>query len=195
MAIGPLSLLSGTAYTMMLPNIYESTAIAQIKFSNDTHKKYTPDALVALTQQKAALAESPQTFYPVIKELKLQEAWGDPENKIPRNIAHKILQDSVRITADKHAVGLIRFSVQRDNPIEPAKIANAIGKTYANQYDDISMATMALPAIRPVSPNLFRNVLLFSIQAAVLSIIGVVLLVLGIRKEKPNPRVAPIANP
>jgi len=182
-AVGPLSFVSGVAYTLMLPNLYKSTAVAKINFSTGISEKYTTDALVALTKQKAVLAETPQIFYPVIKELKLQENWGNDGDKLPRSVAYKILQNSVHITANKQAVGLILFSVQRDDPYEASKIANAICESYANQDDEASVAKVALPNMRPVSPNLFMNVSILIIQATILSGIGLALLIIGIKKS------------
>ena len=178
--------MSGVVYTLMLPNIYESTAIAQIKFPDSNNEKYTTDALIALTKQKAVLADNSEIFYPVITELNLQESWGRMGEKLPRNIVYKILQNSVEITADKNTVGLIRFSVKRDSPTEPSEIANAICEVYANQNDGVTVAKVAKPNMRPVSPNLFRSVLFSLIQAGILVGIGLVILVWGIRKESPT---------
>ena len=183
---GPLSFITGVAYTLMLPNIYLSTSVAQMAFPDNHNEKYTEDALIAFTKQKAVLAENSKIFYPVIKELNLQEKWGHEGENLPINVAYKILQNSVHITADNSAVGLIQFSVKRDSPTESAKIANAICEVYARQNDDVTIAKVAEPNIRPVSPNLFMNIMFSLLQAVILSGIGGVCLFIGVRKEKSN---------
>ncbi|QBG48862.1 hypothetical protein EGM51_16185 [Verrucomicrobia bacterium S94] len=79
----PLSFLAGVVYTLLLPNIYESTAVAQISFPENHSEKYTADALLALTEQTAGPADDSEIFRPVIAELKLQESWGEKEKNYP----------------------------------------------------------------------------------------------------------------
>jgi capsular polysaccharide biosynthesis protein len=167
-----------------LPNIYSSTAVVQISFPENTTEQYTEGALIALTKQQAVLVEKPSILHPVIKELQLQEIWGREGERLPRDIARKILENSVRVSADKQAVGLIKISVKRDNPNEAAKIANAISLAYKNESNDVTIVKMAGPNNRPVSPDLFMNVLVSVALAILLMAAGVVLLILGIKTKK-----------
>ncbi|QBG48861.1 hypothetical protein EGM51_16180 [Verrucomicrobia bacterium S94] len=92
-------------------------------------------------------------------------------------------------------MGLIQFSVKRDNPAEAADIANSICKHFADRNDGAAVAKMAQPNHRPVSPNLFRSVLAGLFQGAILMGIGLTFLFAGIRKQKSKPAPAYAENP
>ncbi len=177
--IGPFIVLSGTIYTLLLPNIYSSTAVVQLTFPENESEKYTEKALVALTRQQATLVKSTPILYSAIEELQLQTLWGTDGEKLPRQVALKILGNSVNVFSDRRAVGLIRIAVQRDNPNEAAKIANAISQAYQDNHKDVTIVETAEPNIRPVSPNLFMNVLLSLGLAAISMVVGAILIIIG----------------
>ncbi len=183
-ALGAMSFITGILYTLMLPNIYSSTSMVVVEFSEAGTQQYTAEALIALTKQKAALVKIRDVFDPVIVEQNMTEKWGLKETPIAHDIAFKILLDCVESVADEEAVGLIRIVVFREDPNEASVLANSISSNYQKLHDDsISIVEKATPGIRPVSPNLFLNVMRSLIQAVIIAGIGLLLLFIGKRSE------------
>lgn len=135
MLSGPLIVLTGTAYTLMLPNLYQSTA--RITVSEDVpeidpfaaqetyYSTYNPYFL----RTQFEIIQSKPILYEVINRLNLQEEWGKDGEKLPRNVALRILQSSVTVSQQRDT-SLIKISVKRDNPMEAAQIANELAVTY-----------------------------------------------------------------
>jgi len=185
-ALAPMILITGTMYSLMLPLMYAGTSIVQFDFPENHQQQYTSGALLGLTRQKAELIKTSSILHSVIEELDLNHSWGREGDPLPPEVTRKILHHSVETVADNQALGLIRIIVRRNNPVEASEIANALASAYEQSEDSISIVDIAQPNRRPVSPNLFLDVILSLAQAIVIGGIGVALLVFGLRKRKPN---------
>jgi len=183
-ALGPLRLLTGTAYILMLPNIYEGTSILKVEFPKNSDQQYTKDALVALTRQKAELIRTTDIFFQVIKQYDLQNKWGYEGKELPLDVTLKILGNKLKLTTDEEAVGLIRITVQSTDPKEASEISTALIDTFKQSHADVSIIDFAHANHRPVYPDLFKEVLLLVIQAILLIGVGTVLLILGLKKKQ-----------
>lgn len=182
LALGPLSLITGIAYTLTLPKIYSGKSTVMVEFP-ESQQKYTADALEALTRQKAELVNIRPVLETVVENNNLREVWENNGIPLPIDRAIKILKNSV-VANTGRAVGLIDIIVLRQDPKEASMLSNEISEAFKNSQDNISIIETAVPTVRPVSPNLFLNVLMSMIQGGICMIIGAVLILLGKRKKK-----------
>ncbi len=144
LAVAILVVLTGTVYTLMLPNIYASSV--RISVSEDVpeinpfagqqsyYSTYNP---YFLRTQFEILTSKP-ILYEVINRLNLQEEWGREGEKLPRETAHKILMNSVNVYQQRDT-SLIVISVKRDNPDEAAAVANELAEVYRDSRLDLAM--------------------------------------------------------
>ena len=247
--LGTFVVLTGTAYTLMLPNMYVSSArilvsepapeINPFVDQQNHYPAYNPYFL----RTQFEIIQSQPMLYEVINRLNLQERWGREGERLPRNVAYKILKNSISIFQQRDT-SLIYISVKRDNPNEAAQIANELAETYRDSRLDllakesresmdgiraaikkqqirveeaeqavekpqvdveseqfilnqlntklreklieleiprnpVEIIDVAEPDMRPVSPNLFMNVLLSLGLATGPMLVGIVLIVLG----------------
>jgi capsular exopolysaccharide synthesis family protein len=143
LAVAILVVLTGTVYTLMLPNIYASSA--RISVSEDApeinpfavqqsyYSSYNP---YFLRTQFEVLTSKP-ILHEVINRLNLQAEWGKGGEKLPHDVAVKILKNSINVFQQRDT-SLIVISAQRDNPNEAAKIANEIAEVYRDSRLDIA---------------------------------------------------------
>ncbi|VGO21358.1 GumC family protein [Pontiella sulfatireligans] len=144
LAVAILVVLTGTVYTLMLPNIY--AASARILVSEDApeinpfgaggQSYYTSYNPYFLRTQFEVLQSKPM-LYEVINRLNFQEEWGKAGEKLPRDVAYKILKNSISVFQQRDT-SLIVISVKRDNPNEAAKIANEISEVYRDSRLDLA---------------------------------------------------------
>ena len=127
LAVAFLVVLTGTIYTLMLPNIYASSA--RISVSEDMpeinpfaiQQSYmTPYNPYFLKTQFEVLTSKP-ILNEVIYRLDLQVEWGSDSEKLPRETALKILKNSLSVFQQRDT-SLIVINVKRDNPQEAADI-------------------------------------------------------------------------
>ena len=143
LAVAILVVLTGTVYTLMLPNIYAS--MARIAVSEDEpeinpfavqqsyYSSYNPYFL----RTQFEILQSKPILYEVVNRLNLQVEWAKEGEKLPRDVAYKILKNSISVFQQRDT-SLIVISVKRDNPIETAKIANEIADVYRQSRLDIA---------------------------------------------------------
>lgn len=143
LAVAILVVITGTVYTLMLPNIYASTA--RIKVSEDVpeiapfaaqqsyYSSYNPYFL----RDQFEILQSKPMLYEVINRLNLQEEWGRDGEKLPRDVAYKILKNSIGVFQQRDT-SLIVISVKRDDPNETAKVANELAEVYRDSRLDIA---------------------------------------------------------
>ncbi|MEI6890658.1 MAG: hypothetical protein V5783_00675 [Pontiella sp.] len=184
-ALAPLQLLSGVAYTLMSPEIYEGNSILQLTFPQNSNQQYTKDALLGLTQQKAERIRTSDIYFQVIIQHELQKKWGHEGRELPFQVAQKILDSNVKLNVDPEAVGLIRMTVESTSPEEAAEISNALARAFKSSNSDISIIDFAHAEIRPVSPNLFKDVLFVILRSLIFIGIGASLFIVGIKIKKP----------
>jgi succinoglycan biosynthesis transport protein ExoP len=143
LAVAFLVVLTGTIYTLMLPNIYASSA--RISVSEDMpeinpfalQQSYmTPYNPYFLKTQFEVLTSKP-ILNEVIYRLDLQVEWGSDSEKLPRETALKILKNSLSVFQQRDT-SLIVINVKRDNPQEAADIANEIAQVYRDSRLDIA---------------------------------------------------------
>jgi len=163
LAVTILVVLTGTVYTLMLPSIYASTA--RISVSEDApeinpfspqqsyYSSYNP---YYLRTQFEVLTSKP-ILHEVINRLNLQSEWGKDGEKLSRNVAFKILKNSLSVFQQRDTT-LIVISVKRDNPNEAAKIANEIAEVYRDSRLDLAY-TVAREAINKIEEALKEQLL------------------------------------
>ena len=142
LAIAFLVVLTGTVYTLLLPSIYASSS--RIMVSEDTpeinpfasqqnYMMYNP---YFLRTQFEILTSKP-ILNEVIYRLNLQNEWGKDGKVLTRDVALKILRNSVSVFQQRDT-SLIVINVKRDNPNEAADIANEIAQVYRDSRLDLA---------------------------------------------------------
>lgn len=140
----PLIVLVVTVYTLILPNIYQSSVRISVSqdspeinpFSNSGTADLAYNSYFLRTQFE--MITSKPVLYEVIKRLNLQSEWGKDSGKLPREVAYKILRNSVQVFQLRDT-SLIVISVKREYPDEAADIANEIAVTYRDSRMDLAM--------------------------------------------------------
>jgi capsular exopolysaccharide synthesis family protein len=135
LAVLILVVLTGTVYTLMLPNVYAS--FSRIAVSEDGpeinpfavqqtyYSTYNPYFL----RTQFEVLQSKPILHEVINRLNLEVEWGRDGQKLTRDVAYKILKNSVSVFQQRDT-SLIVINVKRDNPNEAARIANEIAEVY-----------------------------------------------------------------
>ncbi|MDF7826052.1 polysaccharide biosynthesis tyrosine autokinase [Pontiellaceae bacterium B12227] len=143
LAVAILVVLTGTVYTLMLPNIYASSV--RIAVSEDApeinpfmqqtyYSSYNPYFL----RTQFEILQSKPILYEVVNRLDLQKEWGKAGETLPREVAYKILKNSISVFQQRDT-SLIVISVKRDNPEEAADIANELAEVYRDSRLDLAM--------------------------------------------------------
>ncbi|WP_372805806.1 hypothetical protein [Pontiella sp.] len=262
----PVIVLAATVYTLMLPNLYESSVRLSVEPGDAAVECPNPCPHCSLasetfTRTQIEVLSSKPILYEVINRLNLQQQWGRAGDRLPREVAYRILLNSVSVYTVRDT-SLLCVSVRRDNPDEAAEIANELAEVYRDSRLNLALnesrkkvdaigaamkkqlarveaaeeqvggsteeearraASAALeaeqlvcaqlaakhreeiisleiprtpvelidiaePDRRPVSPNLFANVLLSIIVAGICGGVGGILLAMGLRKSPPPVR-------
>lgn len=146
LAVAILVVLTGTVYTLMLPNIYASSVrisvsedvpeIAPFSGPQSYYSTYNPYFL----RTQFEILQSTPNLYEVVNRLNLQEKWAKGGEKLPREVAVKILQNSISVFQQRDT-SLIVVSVKRDNPDEAADIANELSEVYRDSRLDQALKT------------------------------------------------------
>lgn len=148
LAVAILVVITGTVYTLLLPNIYASEA--QIKVSEDIpeinpfsaqQQYYTPYNPYFLRTQFEIIQSTP-IFNTVINRLDLQTAWSKDGEKVPPDVALKILKNSVSVIQERDT-SLVDIIVRRDNAEEAARIANELANAYRDSRLEIAKKEMS----------------------------------------------------
>lgn len=157
LAVAFLVVLSGTVYTLLLPNIYASSS--RILVSEDTpeinpfstQRNYMVYNPYFLRTQFEILTSKP-ILNEVINRLDLKNEWGKDDEVLPREVALKILRNSINVFQQRDT-SLIVINVKRDNPDEAADIANEIAEVYRDSRLDLA-AKNAREAINKIEESL-----------------------------------------
>lgn len=143
LAVAILVVLTGTVYTLMLPNIFASSSRILVSESSPSINPFAQQSYSStynpyfLRTQFEVLTSKP-ILYEVMNRLNLQQEWGAADEKLPREVALKILQNSVDVFQQRDT-SLIVISVKRDNPDEAADIANELAEVYRDSRLDLAM--------------------------------------------------------
>ncbi len=144
LAVAILVVLTGTVYTLMLPNIYASSV--RISVSEDEpeinpfamQQSYMTPYNPYFLRTQFEIIQSKPILYEVVNRLNLQEEWGKDGEKLPREVAFKILKNSISVFQQRDT-SLIVISVKRDNPDEASDIANELAEVYRDSRLDLAM--------------------------------------------------------
>ncbi len=144
LAVAILVVITGTVYTLMLPNIFSAYSrilvsegapeIDPFSAQQSYYSTYNPYFLrtqFEILQSKPMLKE-------VINRLNLQKAWGKEGEKLPMDVSLKILKNSISVFQQRDT-SLIHISVRLDNPDEAAKIANELAEVYRDSRLDLAL--------------------------------------------------------
>ncbi|MEN8254773.1 MAG: polysaccharide biosynthesis tyrosine autokinase [Verrucomicrobiota bacterium] len=163
LAVTILVVLTGTVYTLMLPSIYAS--YSKIAVSEDApeinpfggpqtyYSSYNPYFL----KTQFEVLQSKPILHEVINRLNLQSEWGKDGGKLSRDVAYKILRNSISVFQQRDT-SLIVISAKRDNPNEAAKIANEVAEVYRDSRLDLAY-TVAREAINKIEEALKEQLL------------------------------------
>jgi capsular polysaccharide biosynthesis protein len=195
--VAPLSYVAGIAYTFTLPKIYSGEARIQVVFPEHAQEKYDAAVLSRLTQTQAELIPSAPLLTKTIQNLNLQGRWGRQLNedgaRLSTDMCRTIMSKCLRVATIPGTSGLISITVLRQDPGEAAVIANELAAVYREGMKDkpqqggtyqVLVVSPAEPALRPVSPNLFLNMLVSLGAAGLLCLGGIVLVVIGARMKR-----------
>ena len=143
-----LVVITGTAYTFTLPKIY--AAQSRIEVNNDSvdidpfsqapsggMRAYDPYFL----RTQFEVIQSKPILYEVINRLNLQEVWGKKTEKIPKEVAYKILRLSLEVSQYRDT-SLISLTAKREDPKEAARIANELADVYRDARLDLKYKEM-----------------------------------------------------
>ncbi len=142
-----LVVITGTAYTFTLPKIYASQARIEVNNDSVDIDPFNPamsgargyDPYFLRTQFE--IIQSKPILYEVINRLNLQEVWGEKGEKLPKEIAYKILRSSLDISQYRDT-SLISLTAQRQDPKEAARIANELADVYRDARLDLKYKEM-----------------------------------------------------
>ncbi len=150
-----LVVITGTAYTFTLPKIY--AAQARIEVNNDSVDidPFNPSPMGGtriydpyFLRTQFEIIQSKPILYEVINRLNLQEVWGKKNEKLPKELAYKILRLSLDVSQYRDT-SLISLTAQREDPKEAARIANELADVYRDarldqKYKEMTRAMDAL---------------------------------------------------
>ena len=140
LAVTLLVVLTGTAFTFMLPKKYESEARILVKkdanevevFGSQHMPGYDPFFL----RTQYEIIQSRPILYQVIRDLGLQEEWGKKLNEdnspISKKMAYAMLVGSINVSQSRDT-SLIAIRVRREDHEEAARIANQVAEVYKEQ--------------------------------------------------------------
>lgn len=143
LAVAILVVLTGTVYTLMLPNIYASYSKISVSEDNPEinpfamQQSYTMMYNPYFLRTQFEVLQSKPILYEVVNRLNLQEEWGKDGEKLPRDVAFKILKKSLSVFQQRDT-SLIVISAKRDNPNDAARIANEVAEVYRHSRLEIA---------------------------------------------------------
>ena len=139
LAVALLVIITGTAYTLTLPRMYEAEAKISLRedqadvdpFERQNMMGFSYNPFFLRTQFE--IIQSRQILFTVIANLKLESEWGKirNENKAPisRGYAYNLLAHSLRVSPYRDT-SLISIIVRFEDPEEAARLANEIANVY-----------------------------------------------------------------
>ncbi len=149
-----LVVITGTAYTFTLPKIYAAQSRIQVNNDSVDIDPFNPamngargyDPYFLRTQFE--IIQSKPILYEVINRLNLQEIWGKNGEKVPKEMAYKILLSSLDVSQYRDT-NLISLTAKRQDPKEAARIANELADVYRDirldlKYKEMTRAMDAL---------------------------------------------------
>ena len=142
LAVALLTIVTGTAYTLMMPKKYTATTQLEVRedamdvdpFYDRQSSRLGYNPFFLMTQEK--VMRSRPVLTEVIRNLNLQRVWGTELNEdkspVTPELALQILSRSIRIEQDRDTT-LMNISVTSEDPKRAAEIANEIANVYRDR--------------------------------------------------------------
>ena len=138
LAVALLVIITGAAYTLTLPRMYEAEAKlslredqADVDVFERQYMGFTYNPFFLRTQFE--IIQSRQILYTVIANLNLEREWGKKLNEdktpLPRGLVYRMLANSVRVQPYRDT-SLISIVVRFNDYEEAARLANEIAAVY-----------------------------------------------------------------
>lgn len=139
-AVTLLVLLTGAAFTLTRPKIYEANTRISVRkdvmdvdvFEKQSMWNYDPYFL----RTQFEIIQSRPILYRVIEDLKLQELWGktygEDGQPLTRNSAYKLLKKNLEVEPYRDT-SLIEIRMRSESPDEAALVANAVAEVYREE--------------------------------------------------------------
>ncbi len=143
LAVAILVVLTGTVYTLMLPHIFASSSRILVSEGAPEIDPFAPQQSYFTSynpyflRTQFEILQSKPILKEVINRLNLQSEWGKAGDKLPLDVAHKILKNSISVFQQRDT-SLIVISAKRDDPKEAAKIANELAEVYRDSRLDLA---------------------------------------------------------
>ena len=142
LAVALLTIVTGTAYTLMMPKKFTATTQLEVRedamdvdpFYERQVSRIGYNPFFLMTQEK--IMKSRPVLTEVIRNLNLQKVWGTELNEdkspVTPELALQILQRSIRVEQDRDTT-LMNISATSEDPKRAAEIANEIANVYRDR--------------------------------------------------------------
>ena len=141
LAVMFIVVLTGTIYTLLLPNVFSSSSRISVSEDKPEINPFQPELMYDrydpfYLKTQFEILQSKPILNEVIYRLNLQEKWGK-KGLLPREVALKILKNSLSIYQQRDT-SLIVINVKRNDPNEAAEIANEISQVYRDARTELA---------------------------------------------------------
>lgn len=141
LAVMFIVVLTGTIYTLLLPNVFSSSSRISVSEDKPEINPFQPELMYDrydpfYLKTQFEILQSKPILNEVIYRLNLQEKWGK-KGSLPREVALKILKNSLSIYQQRDT-SLIVINVKRNDPNEAAEIANEISQVYRDARTELA---------------------------------------------------------
>ena len=141
LAVMFIVVLTGTIYTLLLPNVFSSSSRISVSEDKPEINPFQPEMMYDrydpfYLKTQFEILQSKPILNEVIYRLNLQEKWGK-KGSLPREVALKILKNSLSIYQQRDT-SLIVINVKRNDPNEAAEIANEISQVYRDARTELA---------------------------------------------------------
>ena len=142
LAVALLTIVTGTAYTLMMPKKYTATTQLEVRedamdvdpFYERQASRIGYNPFFLMTQEK--IMKSRPVLTEVVRNLNLQKIWGTELNEdkspVTPELALQILSRSLRVEQDRDTT-LMNISATSEDPKRAAEIANEIANVYRDR--------------------------------------------------------------
>lgn len=142
LAVALLTIVTGTAYTLMMPKKYTATTQLEVRedamdvdpFYDRQASRLGYNPFFLMTQEK--IMQSRPVLTEVIRNLNLQKVWGaelnDDKSPVTPELALQILARSLRVEQDRDTT-LMNISVTSEDGKRAAEIANEVANVYRDR--------------------------------------------------------------
>lgn len=142
LAVALLTIVTGTAYTLMMPKKYTATTQLEVRedamdvdpFYDRQSARLGYNPFFLMTQEK--VMQSRPVLMEVIRNLNLQRAWGvdlnEDKSPVTPELALQILSRSLRVEQDRDTT-LMNISVTSEDQKRSAEIANEVANVYRDR--------------------------------------------------------------